>query len=84
MNYSTSAAGSIATVAGFIALLANHYGLSFVTTADLTAVLGSLLVIGGIVTSWVGQVKNGSQTVSGFKVLSPANKEVVIVSPVQG
>jgi hypothetical protein len=68
-TYSTTAAGSIATVAGFLALIASHYGLTYITTTDLTSVLGALLVIGGIVTSWISQVKNGSQTVAGFKVI---------------
>lgn len=67
MQYSISQAGNIAAVAGILSMVAAHYGLSFITTADIQTLVGGVLVVGGVLISWYDQYKSGLTTATGFR-----------------
>ncbi len=68
MDYSTTQAGNIAAIAGLLVMIASHFGYTFITTAEVASIIGALLTVGGIVVSWIDQVKSGHTTVAGFKI----------------
>ena len=68
MNYSTTQAANIAAIAGLIVMVASHYGYTFITPTDVESIIGAVLTAGGIIVSWIDQVRSGHSTVAGFKV----------------
>jgi len=66
MNYSLAQAGNVTALAGILVTILNYYGYTILQT-ELEAIIGAIVVIVGIIISWVGRYRKGDLTVAGFR-----------------
>ena len=64
--YSQTQASNLVSLAGFIVIILNHYKLN-ITTEEIQAFLGAILIAGGLIWNWVHRYKSGDLTVGGFR-----------------
>lgn len=65
-TYSTTQASNIASIAGVIVLVANHFKLNLNVT-DVVTLLGAVVAVVGIVTNYIHRYQKGDLTVTGFR-----------------
>ena len=66
-KYSLTQGGNLAVIAGFIVLVLRHYRIEFISESEIIAVLGGLVVVGGVIASWYGRFRRGDLTIGGFR-----------------
>jgi len=66
MNYSTTQATNIASIVGVIMLVLNHYNIN-ITGEELTAIIGGILSVGGVLMNWYNRFQKGDLTPLGFR-----------------
>jgi len=65
-NFSQTQASNLASLAGFIMILLNHYKIN-ITTEEIQAFLGAGLIIVGLVWNWYHRYSKGGLTVTGVR-----------------
>lgn len=66
-NYSVTQTANLVALAGLIATLANYFGLS-IGSEEIQALLGAVLMSGGIIWSWYNRYKKGDTTLTGKRI----------------
>lgn len=64
--YSTTQTTNIASIAGVLVLVLNHFHVN-IGSEEVTAVIGGALTVGGIIMNWIHRYKKGDLTVAGFR-----------------
>lgn len=66
MNYSLTQTGNLTAFIGVLYIILQKIGID-VGQSELEQVAGAVVVIVGIITSWVGRYRKGDLTISGFR-----------------
>lgn len=66
MEYSTTQTTNIASIIGVIVLILNHFHIN-IASDELTALVGAVMAVIGIIANWVHRYKKGGLTMGGFK-----------------
>jgi len=63
---SMTQAGNMITIVAFLGLILSHYGIN-ISQADLTTIVTGVVVLVGVVTSYIGRYRHGDVTLMGIK-----------------
>lgn len=64
--YSTTQSTNIASIVGVLVLVLNHFKVN-IGSEELTALIGGVLAVGGVIANWWHRYQKGDLTVSGFR-----------------
>lgn len=67
MNYSVTQGSNIAVFVGLIVLILNHFHVN-IGSDDVSTIVGAIIAIIGVVTSYINRYKKGDVTALGTKV----------------
>lgn len=65
-NFSTTQVSNIAAITGVIVLLLNHFHIN-ISSEEISATIGGLFAVGGIVTNWYHRYQKGDLTLAGVR-----------------
>jgi hypothetical protein len=65
-SFSTTQASNIAAFVGLVVLILNHFHVN-IGSDEVSAFVGAVITLGGIVVSWVNRYQQGDLTVAGFR-----------------
>lgn len=65
-NYSVTQASNITAIAGVAVLILNQFHVN-ISNDEVSLLLGSVMTLGALVTSFVNRYKKGDLTVGGFR-----------------
>ena len=65
-KFSLTQGGNLLALAGFIVMIARHYRFE-IAESEVVAVLGGIVAVAGVLTSWYGRFRRGDLTVGGFR-----------------
>ncbi len=66
MNYSLTQAGNIAALVGFAMLVIQWFKLD-VPEVEIKTVIEAVVVLAGIIASWIGRFRKGDLNIFGFR-----------------
>ena len=64
--YSTTQHTNLASIIGVVVLILNHFKIN-IGSEELTALVGAVLAVGGIVMNWWHRYQKGDLTLGGFR-----------------
>lgn len=66
MQYSTTQTTNLTAVVGVLVLILNQFKIN-IGSEELTAVIGGIIAVGGVLMNWIHRYKKGDLTLGGFK-----------------
>lgn len=66
MNYSLTQSGNLSALIGVIVLLLKIFQIN-IAEEEIQVLIGGILAIAGVITSWIGRARKGDLTKLGFR-----------------
>lgn len=66
MNYSLTQGGNLASIIGLIMLVLNLFKIN-IAQDEVEKVISAVIILVGVITSWIGRYRHGDLKLSGFK-----------------